>query len=127
MADKRFRASIHDALHEEMAWDPASVILGEDVGRKGGVFGVTDGLYEAFGEARVIDTPLAESLIIGVAIGMSVNGLRPIAEIQFADFFHPSFDQILSEAARMRYRSPNVFECSRVILTPYGGCVHGAR
>jgi len=126
MADKRFLDAIHDALHEEMARDPATVILGEDVGRKGGVFGVTDGLYEAFGEARVIDTPLAESMIIGVAIGMSVNGLRPIAEIQFADFIHPAFDQILSEAARMRYRSRNGFQCPMVIRTPYGGGVHGA-
>ncbi|TMI78888.1 MAG: alpha-ketoacid dehydrogenase subunit beta [Bacillati bacterium ANGP1] len=126
MADKRFLDAIHDALHEEMARDPSTVILGEDVGRKGGVFGVTDGLYEAFGEARVIDTPLAESLIIGVAIGMSVNGLRPIAEIQFADFIHPAFDQILSEAARLRYRSRNGFECPMVIRTPYGGGVHGA-
>src|SRR6266513_328079 len=126
MADKRFLDAIHDALHEEMARDPATVILGEDVGRKGGVFGVTDGLYEAFGEARVIDTPLAESLIIGVAIGMSVNGLRPIAEIQFADFIHPAFDQILSEAARLRYHSRNGFECPMVIRTPYGGGVHGA-
>ena len=126
MADKRFLDAIHDALHEEMSRDPSIVVLGEDVGRKGGVFGVTDGLYQAFGEARVIDTPLAESCIVGVAIGMSVNGLRPVAEIQFADFIHPAFDQILSEAARLRYRSKNDFGCPIVIRTPYGGGVHGA-
>lgn len=126
MADKRFLDAIHDALHEEMSRDPSIVVLGEDVGKKGGVFGVTEGLYEAFGEARVIDTPLAESCIVGVAIGMSVNGLRPVAEIQFADFIHPAFDQILSEAARLRYRSKNDFGCPIVIRTPFGGGVHGA-
>lgn len=126
MADKRFLDAIHDGLSEEMARDASIVILGEDVGKKGGVFGVTEGLYEAFGEARVIDTPLAESCIVGVAIGMSVNGLRPVAEIQFADFIHPAFDQILSEAARLRFRSRNDFSCPIVIRTPYGGGVHGA-
>jgi len=126
MADKRFLDAIHDALLEEMARDPSIVVLGEDVGKKGGVFGVTDGLYDAYGEARVIDTPLAESGIVGVAIGMSVNGLRPVAEIQFADFIHPAFDQILSEAARLRYRSKNDFGCPMVIRAPFGGGVHGA-
>jgi 2-oxoisovalerate dehydrogenase E1 component beta subunit len=126
VADKRFLDAIHDGLSEEMARDASIVILGEDVGRKGGVFGVTEGLYDAFGEARVIDTPLAESCIVGVAIGMSVNGLRPVAEIQFADFIHPAFDQILSEAARLRFRSRNDFSCPIVIRTPYGGGVHGA-
>ena len=92
MAAKRYLDAIHDALHEEMARDGRIVILGEDVGRKGGVFGVTEGLYEAYGEARVLDTPLAESCIIGVALGMSVNGLIPVPEIQFADFIHPAFD-----------------------------------
>jgi 2-oxoisovalerate dehydrogenase E1 component beta subunit len=126
VADKRYLDAIHDALHEEMARDASVVVLGEDVGRKGGVFGVTDGLYEVFGEARVIDSPLAESCIVGVAIGMSVNGLRPVAEIQFADFIHPAFDQILSEAARLRYRSKNDFGCPIVIRAPFGGGVHGA-
>jgi 2-oxoisovalerate dehydrogenase E1 component beta subunit len=126
VADKRFIDAIHDALHEEMVRDETIVVLGEDVGRKGGVFGLTEGLYEAFGEARVIDMPLAESCIIGVALGMSVNGLRPVAEIQFADFIHPAFDQILSEVARMRYRSKNDFGCPMVIRTPFGGGVHGA-
>jgi 2-oxoisovalerate dehydrogenase E1 component beta subunit len=126
MADKRFLDAIHDALHEEMARDASVVLLGEDVAWKGGVFGVTDGLVQAFGEDRVIDTPLAESCIVGVALGMSVNGLRPVAEIQFADFIHPAFDQILSEVARLRYRSRNDFGCPMVIRTPYGGGVHGA-
>ncbi len=126
MADKRFLDAIHDALHEEMGRDGSIVLLGEDVGIKGGVFGVTEGLYERFGEARVIDTPLAESCIIGVSIGMAVNGLRPVAEIQFADFIHPAFDQIVSEAARLRFRSKNDFGCPMVIRTPFGGGVHGA-
>ncbi len=126
MADKRFIDAIHDALHEEMARDERVVVLGEDVGPKGGVFGVTDGLYEAFGEARVLDTPLAESMIIGVAVGMAVGGLVPVPEIQFADFIHPAFDQIVSEAARLRYRSQNDFGCPMTIRAPFGGGVHGA-
>lgn len=126
MADKRFLDAIHDALYEEMARDDRVVVLGEDVGRKGGVFGVTDGLFEAFGEARVLDTPLAESCIVGVSIGMAVNGLVPVPEIQFADFIHPAFDQIVSEAARLRYRSNNDFGCPLTIRVPYGGGVHGA-
>jgi 2-oxoisovalerate dehydrogenase E1 component beta subunit len=126
MADKRYLDAIHDALHEEMARDGRVVVLGEDVGRKGGVFGVTEGLYEAFGETRVLDTPLAEACIIGAAIGMSVNGLIPVPEIQFADFIHPAFDQILSEVARLRYRSNNDYGCPMTIRVPYGGGVHGA-
>lgn len=126
MADKRFIDAIHDALHEEMARDERVVILGEDVGPKGGVFGVTEGLYEAFGEARVLDTPLAESMIVGVAVGMAVGGLVPVPEIQFADFIHPAFDQIVSEAARLRYRSQNDFGCPMTIRVPFGGGVHGA-
>src|SRR5205823_9930075 len=90
---------------EEMERDERVLVMGEDVGRKGGVFGATDGLYARFGEARVLDTPLAESAIIGVAIGAALNGMVPIAEIQFADFIHAAFDQIVSEAARTRYRS----------------------
>jgi 2-oxoisovalerate dehydrogenase E1 component beta subunit len=126
VADKRFLDAIHDALHEEMARDDRVVVLGEDVGRKGGVFGVTEGLSEAFGEDRVLDTPLAESCIIGVAVGMAVNGLVPVPEIQFADFIHPAFDQIVSEVARLRYRSNNDFECPMAIRVPFGGGVHGA-
>ncbi len=126
MAERRFLDAIHDALHEEMARDQRVVVLGEDVGRKGGVFGVTDGLIEAFGEARVLDTPLAESMIIGVSLGMAANGLIPVPEIQFADFIHPAFNQILSEVARLRYRSNNDFGCPMTIRVPYGGGVHGA-
>jgi len=126
MADKRFLDAIHDALLEEMTRDERVVVLGEDVGPKGGVFGVTDGLYEAFGETRVLDTPLAESMIIGVSLGMAVNGLIPVPEIQFADFIHPAFDQIVSEVARLRFRSNNDFGCPMTIRVPYGGGVHGA-
>ncbi len=124
MAEMRYVDALNRAHHEEMERDERVVVLGEDVGRKGGVFGVTAGLYEKFGEERVIDSPLAESSIVGVAIGMAANGLLPIAEIQFADFIHPAFDQIVSEAARMRYRSNNAFGCPLVIRTPYGGS-HG--
>src|SRR5437879_3265084 len=105
MAEIRYIDAINQAHHEEMAQDARVLVLGEDVGRKGGVFGATMGLVEKFGEDRVIDTPLAESSIAGVAIGMACNGLLPIAEFQFADFIHPAFNQIVSEAARMRYRS----------------------
>ncbi len=126
MADKRYLDAIHDALHEEMARDERVIVLGEDVGRKGGVFGVTDGLFEAYGEDRVLDTPLAESMIIGVSVGMAANGLIPVPEIQFADFIHPAFDQIVSEVARMRYRSNNDYGCPMTIRVPYGGGVHGA-
>ena len=93
--------------------------------RKGGVFGATDGLYARFGEARVLDTPLAESAIVGIAVGAALNGLIPIAEIQFADFIHPAFDQIVSEAARTRYRSNGDWSVPIVIRTPFGGGVHG--
>ncbi len=124
MAEVRYIDAINQALHEEMARDERVLVMGEDVGRKGGVFGATIGLLEKFGEDRVIDTPLAESSIAGVAIGMAANGLRPIAEFQFADFSHPAFDQIVSEAARMRYRSNNAFGCPVVFRMPYGGS-HG--
>lgn len=109
-----------------MLADDRIVVLGEDVGRRGGVFRVTAGLLNEFGEERVIDTPLAESEIIGSAIGMALNGLRPIAEIQFFDFIPPAMDQIMSEAARIRYRSNNDFCCPLVIRVPFGGGVHGA-
>src|SRR5258708_34495920 len=101
------------------------LVLGEEVGRKGGVSGATAGLYARFGEAGVLDTPLAESAIVGVAIGAALNGLIPIAEIQFADFIHPAFDQIVSEAARTRYRSNGDWSVPIVIRTPFGGGVHG--
>ena len=124
--EKTLIEAIHDTLREAMRADERVVLLGEDVGRRGGVFRVTAGFLEEFGDARVIDTPLAESQIIGTAIGMALNGLRPIAEIQFMDFIHPAMDQIMNEAARLRYRSNDDFGCPLVIRVPYGGGVHGA-
>lgn len=124
MPELRYIDAINQAHQVAMEHDDSVIVMGEDVGKKGGVFGATMGLMEKFGEWRVIDTPLAESSIAGVAIGMSVNGLRPIAEFQFADFIHPAFNQIVSEAARMRYRSNNGFGCPVVFRAPYGGS-HG--
>ncbi|MGM9926190.1 MAG: alpha-ketoacid dehydrogenase subunit beta [Bacillus sp. (in: firmicutes)] len=118
--------AVTSAIREEMERDQRVFILGEDVGKKGGVFKATHGLYEEFGEARVIDTPLAESAIAGVGIGAAMYGMRPIAEMQFADFILPAVNQILSEAARIRYRSNNTWTCPMVIRAPYGGGVHGA-
>ncbi len=118
--------AIHETLRDAMRADERVVLLGEDVGRRGGVFRVTAGFLDEFGDARVIDTPLAESQIIGTAIGMALNGLRPVAEIQFLDFIHPAMDQIMNEAARLRYRSNNDWSCPMVIRVPYGGGVHGA-
>src|SRR6266446_6687585 len=109
-----------------MKADDRVLILGEDVGARGGVFRATAGFLEEFGETRVIDTPLAESSIVGVAIGMALHGLLPVAEIQFADFIHPAFDQIVSEAARLRYRSNGAFGVPLVIRAPCGGGIHGA-
>ncbi len=118
--------SVRETLREEMRRDDSMVILGEDVGKKGGVFLATDGLYDEFGGDRVLDTPLSESMIVGVSIGAAVAGLRPVPEIQFADFIFPAFNQILSEAARMRFRSNGAFDCPMTIRAPYGGGVHGA-
>ncbi|GAA0346260.1 3-methyl-2-oxobutanoate dehydrogenase subunit beta [Bacillus carboniphilus] len=114
------------AIKEEMERDSKVFILGEDVGLKGGVFKATEGLYDQFGEERVIDTPLAESAIAGVAIGAAMYGMRPIAEMQFADFIMPAVNQIISEAARIRYRSNNDWSCPLVVRAPFGGGVHGA-
>jgi 2-oxoisovalerate dehydrogenase E1 component beta subunit len=125
VAVKTLIEGVREALGEEMARDERVWVLGEDVGKKGGVFLATEGLYSKFGEARVLDTPLAESAIVGVAIGSALNGLIPIAEIQFADFIHPAFDQIVSEAARVRYRSNGAWACPIVIRAPFGGGVHG--
>ena len=114
------------AMREEMERDEKVFLLGEDVGQKGGVFKATFGLYEQFGEERVIDTPLAESGIVGVGVGAAMYGMKPIAEIQFADFILPAVNQIISEAAKIRYRSNNDWSCPMVIRAPYGGGVHGA-
>ncbi len=126
MAVKTFIEAIRDGMAEEMRRDDTVVVLGEDVGKKGGVFLATDGLWGEFGDDRVIDTPLTESMIVGTSIGAAINGLRPVAEIQFADFIHPAFNQLVSEAARMRYRSNNGFSVPMVVRAPYGGGVHGA-
>jgi len=125
MAEMNLVQAINDALALEMRRDGDVVVLGEDVGRVGGVFRVTDGLFDEFGEERVIDTPLAEGGIIGAAIGMAVYGLRPVPEIQFADFIFPAFDQIVSEAAKYRYRSGGEYPCPIVIRTPVGGGIRG--
>ncbi len=125
MAVKMVIEAVREALHEEMKRDDRVIVMGEDVGRDGGVFRVTEGLLREYGEGRVIDSPLAESSIVGVAVGMSLNGLIPVAEIQFADFIYSAVDQIISEAAKMRYRSGGAFSCPMVVRTPYGGGVRG--
>jgi 2-oxoisovalerate dehydrogenase E1 component beta subunit len=126
MAEKTYLEAIRDGIREEMERDERVMILGEDVGAKGGVFGVTEGLQQKFGEWRVLDSPLAESCIVGVAIGAALNGMRPIAEIQFQDFIMPAVDQIVSEAAKMRYRSNGDWGVPMVVRAPFGGGVHGA-
>lgn len=118
--------AVRDALAEEMRADPRVMVLGEDVGVRGGVFRATQGLLEEFGEDRVMDTPISESAIVGVAIGAALNGMRPVAEIQFADFIHSAVDQIVSEAAKIRYRSRGDFSCPIVVRAPYGAGVQGA-
>ena len=126
MAVQTFIEAIRGTLASEMRRDAGVIVLGEDVGLKGGVFLATDGLFAEFGPERVIDTPLTESLIVGASIGAAVNGLRPVPEIQFADFILPAFNQIVSEAARIRYRSNGAFSCPITIRAPFGGGVHGA-
>jgi 2-oxoisovalerate dehydrogenase E1 component beta subunit len=126
MANIQYIEAVTQAIREEMQRDENIFILGEDVGVRGGVFRATAGLIEEFGEERVIDAPLAESAIAGVGIGAAMYGMRPIAEIQFADFIMPAVNQIVSEAARIRYRSNNSWVCPLVIRAPYGGGVHGA-
>jgi len=126
MPTKNVLEAVRDGMFEEMQRDPRVLVLGEDVGRHGGVFRATDGLWKEFGDMRVVDTPLAELSIVGIAIGLALNGMLPIAEIQFADFMAPAFDQIVNEAARMRYRSAGDWTCPLVIRAPYGGGIHGA-
>jgi 2-oxoisovalerate dehydrogenase E1 component beta subunit len=117
--------AVNDALRLEMRRDPDVVVLGEDVGAFGGVFRATQGLQEEFGPDRVADTPLAEGGIIGAAVGMALYGLKPVPEIQFADFIFPAFDQIVNEVAKYRYRSGGQYACAMVIRTPYGGGIRG--
>jgi 2-oxoisovalerate dehydrogenase E1 component beta subunit len=118
--------AVRATLYEAMRNDDRIVILGEDVGARGNVFLITKDFINEFGPERVIDTPIAEASIVGIAVGMAMEGLRPIAEIQFADFIYPSFNQIVGEAAKTRYRSNGEYTCPLVIRTPYGGGVRGA-
>ncbi len=117
--------AIREAMGEEMARDDQVFVLGEDVGYKGGVFTTTQGLLDRFGEERVLDTPLAESAIAGVAIGAAMYGMRPIAEMQYSDFMLPATNQIISEAAKIRYRSNNDWSCPLVVRAPIGGGIFG--
>ena len=118
--------AVRQTLYEALKNDPRTLVMGEDVGARGNVFLITKGFIEEFGAERVIDTPLAEASIVGIAIGMAMEGLRPIAEIQFADFIYPAFNQIVGEAAKTRYRSNGDYTCPLVIRTPYGGGIRGA-
>lgn len=126
MAVLSYIQAVTQAMREEMERNEKVFVLGEDVGKRGGVFRATEGLYEQFGDARVLDTPLAESAIAGVGIGAAMYGMRPVAEMQFADFIMPAINQIISEAAKIRYRSNNDWSCPITIRAPYGGGVHGA-
>ena len=117
--------AVNSALREEMRKDDRVIVLGEDVGRNGGVFRCTEGLLDEFGPKRVIDTPLSESAIIGASIGMALKGLRPVPEIQFLDFIYPGFDQIVSEAAKMRFRSGGTYSVPMSIRAPFGGGIKG--
>jgi pyruvate dehydrogenase E1 component beta subunit len=118
-------SAINDALRHEMTQDERVVVLGEDVGKLGGVFRVTAGLQKEFGNERVIDAPLSETGIIGTAIGMALNGMRPVPEIQFADFIYPAVDQLISEASKYRYRSAGEFTCPMTVRVPVGGGIRG--
>ena len=117
--------AVHDAIHEEMERDSRVFMMGEDIGARGGVFLATEGLLDRFGEERVIDTPLAESSIAGIALGAAMNGMRPIAEIQFADFIWTTFSQLVGEAARVRYGTNGALSVPMVVRSPYGGGVRG--
>ncbi|HEX3905546.1 MAG TPA: alpha-ketoacid dehydrogenase subunit beta [Polyangia bacterium] len=125
MPDMNLIEAVRDALRVEMRRDPRVVVLGEDVGRFGGVFRATEGLQEEFGADRCIDTPLAESGIVGTAIGMALYGMRPVPEIQFGDYIYPAFDQIVNELAKLRYRSGGEYSAPVVIRTPVGGGIKG--
>jgi len=125
MAQMNIIQAVNDALKTEMRRDKRVVILGEDVGKFGGVFRATSGLFEEFGPDRVMDTPLAEAGIIGAAIGMALYGLRPVPEIQFADFIFPAYDQIVNELAKFRYRSGGQYPAPVIIRTPCGGGIRG--
>jgi 2-oxoisovalerate dehydrogenase E1 component beta subunit len=117
--------AVHDAIQEEMRRDSAVVVMGEDVGRKGGVFKATHGLLTEFGGRRVLDTPISEGAIAGAAIGAAMMGLRPVAEFQFADYMHPAYDQIVNQAATMRWRTAGHFGVPVVFRAPFGAGVRG--
>ncbi len=117
--------ALREGLAGEMARDSRVIVLGEDVGRLGGVFRVTDGLLDRFGPERVVDTPMAELSIAGMAVGLAMRGLRPVAEIQFADFIHAAADHLIGEAARIRYRTAGDWTCPMVLRTAYGGGFRG--
>ena len=119
--------ALNSAMDVMLGRDPAVILMGEDIGYFGGVFRTTDGLQRKYGEHRVLDTPIAEGAIVGAAIGMAVNGLRPVAEIQFADYIYPGFDQIVSELARLRYRTAGEFYAPVTIRTPCGGGIRGGQ
>jgi 2-oxoisovalerate dehydrogenase E1 component subunit beta len=127
MAYMNMVQALNSAMDIMLQRDPRVVVLGEDVGYFGGVFRVTDGLQRKYGESRVLDTPIAEGGIIAAAIGMSVNGLKPVAEIQFADYIYPGFDQVVSELARLRYRTAGEFSAAVTIRTPCGGGIRGGQ
>ena len=127
MAYMNMVQALNSAMDIMLQRDPRVVILGEDVGYFGGVFRVTDGLQRKYGEHRVLDTPISEGGIIGAAIGMGVNGLKPVAEIQFADYIYPGFDQVVSELARLRYRTAGEFSAPVTIRTPCGGGIRGGQ
>ena len=124
MATRTLLEAIREALHLELGSDERVILLGEDIGREGGVFRVTEGLQACYGRARVMDAPIAEAGIVGMAVGMAIAGLRPVPEIQFMGFLYPAFDQIISHVARMRNRSRGRFTCPLVVRVPYGGGIH---
>jgi 2-oxoisovalerate dehydrogenase E1 component beta subunit len=119
-----FIEAVREGLMQEMDRDPSVLVLGEDVG-EGGVFRATEGFVDRFGRERVIDSPLAESSIVGVSIGASLNGMRPVPEIQFSDYIHPAMNQLINEAAKIRYLTEGEFNCPITVRAPFGGGVHG--
>lgn len=127
MSSMNMVQALNSAMDVALSRDPSVVVLGEDVGYFGGVFRVTDGLQKKYGEDRVFDTPIAEGGIVAAALGMAVNGLKPVAEIQFADYVYPGYDQIVSEVARLRYRSGGAFSAPLVIRMPCGGGIRGGQ
>ncbi|MGH8928195.1 MAG: alpha-ketoacid dehydrogenase subunit beta, partial [Acidimicrobiia bacterium] len=126
MTVRTMAQALNDALDLALGKDESVVVMGEDVGRTGGVFRITDGLYQRYGDDRVIDTPVAESGIVGVGLGMAIGGLRPVLELQFMGFSYPAYDQIVNHVARIRNRSRHRFEAPMVIRIPFGGGIGAA-